>query len=103
MQVDNTSGPPAPAVSPPMPPLASSALPVRAVSISHFPVSLFSRSLLLSLDILLPPQFASIPLSIAGSDSSLAKEGTFLSLFTFLFSNLSFYSSCHLSCYPGLL
>jgi len=55
MQVDDTSGPPAPAVSLPMPPLASSALPAEAVPIFHFLVSLFSRSLLLSLNILLPP------------------------------------------------
>ena len=103
MQVDDTGGPPAPAISPPMPPLPSSAPPARAVPISYFPVSLFSRSLPLLLDILSSPQFASVPPPIAGSDSSLAKEGTFLSFFTFLFSNLSFYSSRRLSCYPGLL
>jgi len=103
MQVDDTSGPPAPAVLPPMPLPPSSALPAGAVPISHFLVSLFSRSLLLLLDILLSPQFASAPLSIAGSDGSLAKEGMFLSLFAFLLSNLSFYSSHRLSCYPGLL
>jgi len=103
MQVDNTGGPPAPAVLPPMPLPPSSALPAEAVPISHFLVSLFSRSLPLPLDILPSPQFASAPPSIAGSDGSLAKEGTFLSLFTFLFSNLSFYSSHRLSRYPGLL
>jgi len=103
MQVDDTGGPPAPAVSPPMPPLPSSALPAGAVPISHFPVSLFSRSLSLPLDILPPPQFASVPPSIAGSDGSLVKEGTFLSLFAFLLSNSLFYSSRHLSRYPGLL
>ena len=54
MQVDDTSGPPAPAVSPTMPPPSSSALPVGAVPISYFPVSLFSRSLPVLLDILLP-------------------------------------------------
>ena len=103
MQVDDTSGPPALAVSPPMPPPPSSAPFTGAVPISHFPVSLFSRSLPLLLNILLSPQFASAPLSITGSDSSLAKEGTFLSLFAFLLSNLFFYSSCRLSRYPGLL
>jgi len=102
MQVDDTGGPFAPAVSPPMPPPSSLALPVGAVPISHFPVSLFSRSLPLPLDILPSPQFASAPPSIAGSDGSFAKEGIFLSLFAFLLSNLSFYSSCHLSRYPGL-
>jgi len=85
----------------PLPP--SLALPAGAVPISHFPVSLFSRSLPLLLDILPSPQFASAPLSIAGSDSSLAKEGMFLSLFAFLLSNLSFYSLCRLLRYPGLL
>jgi len=103
MQVDDTGGPPAPAVLPPMPPPPSSAPPAGAVPISHFPVSLFSRSLLLPLDILPSPQFASAPPSIAGSDSSLAKEGMFLSLFAFLLFNLSFYSSRSLSRYPGLL
>ena len=103
MQVDDTSGPPAPAVSPPMPPLSSLAPSAGTVPISHFPVSLFSRSLPLLLDILPSPQFASAPPSIAGSDGSLSKEGTFFSLFTFLFSNLSFYSSHRLSRYPGLL
>jgi len=103
MQVDNTGGPFAPAVSPSMPPLASSALLMGTIPISHFLVSLFSRLLLLSLDILSPSQFASAPLSITGSDGSLAKEGMFLSLFIFLSSNLSFYSLCRLSCYLGLL
>jgi len=103
MQVDDTGGPPAPAVSPPMPPPLSSALPVGAVPISHFLVSLFSRSLPLLLDILLSLQFASASPSIASSDSSLAKESMFLSLFTFFLSNLSFYSSCRLLRYPGLL
>ena len=103
MQVDNTGGPLAPAVSSPMPPPASLALPVRAIPISHFLVSLLFKSLLLSLDILLPPQFTSAPLSITGSDGSLAKEGMFLLLFAFLPFNLSFYSSYRLSCYPGLL
>ena len=103
MQVDDTGGPPAPAVSPPMPPPPSSAPPAGAVPISHFPVSIFSRSLPLPLDIFLSPQFASAPPSIAGSDGSLAKEGMFLSLFTFLLSNSSFYSSRRLSHYPGLL
>jgi len=55
MQVDDTGGLPAPAVSPPMPPLPSLALSVGAVPISHFLVSLFSRSLSLPLDILPPP------------------------------------------------
>jgi len=86
-----------------MPLLASSAPPVRAVPISHFSVSLFSRSLLLSLDILLSPQFTSASPSIAGSDGSLAKEGTLLLLFVFLLSNLFFYSSRRLSCYLELL
>ena len=103
IQVNDTGGPSAPAVSPPMPPLPSLALPAEAVSISYFLVSLFSRSLPLLLDILLSPQFASAPPSIAGSDSSLAKEGTFLSFFVFLLSNLSFYSSHCLSRYPELL
>ena len=103
MQVDDTSGPPAPTVSPPMPSPPSSALLAGAVPISHFLVSLFSRSLPLLLDILLSPQFAFVPPSIAGSDGSLAKEGTFLSLFAFLLSNLSFYSSRCLSRYSGLL
>jgi len=103
MQVDDTGGPPAPAVSPPMPPPPSLAPPAGTVPISHFPVSLFSRSLLLPLDILPSPQFASAPPSIAGSDGSLAKEGTFLSLFAFLLFNLSFYSSRSLLRYPGLL
>ena len=93
MQVDDTGGPPAPAVSPPMPPPPSSAPPAEAVPISYFLVSLFSRSLPLLLDILLSPQFASAPLSIAGSDGSFAKEGTFLSLFAFLLSNLSFFTA----------
>jgi len=86
-----------------MPPPPSSALPAGAVPISHFPVSLFSRSLSLLLDILPSPQFASAPPSIAGSDGSLAKESTFLSLFAFLLSNSSFYSLRRLSRYPGLL
>jgi len=103
MQVDDTGGSPAPAVLPPMPLPPSSAPPAGAVPISHFPVSLFSRSLPLPLDILLSPQFASAPPSIAGSDSSLAKKGTFLFLFAFLLSNLSFYSSHCLSRYLGLL
>ena len=103
MQVDNTSGPPAPAVSLLMPSPPSSVPSAGAVPISHFLVSLFSRSLPFLLDILLSPQFASVPPSIASSDSSLAKEGTFLSLFAFFLSNLSFYSSCCLSRYPGLL
>ena len=103
MQVDDTGGPPAPAVSPPMSPPPSSAPSAGAILISHFLVSLFFRSLPFLLDILLSSQFASAPPSIAGSDSSLAKEGTFLSLFAFLLSNLSFYSSRRLSRYPGLL
>ena len=103
MQVDNTGGPLAPAVSSPMPPPASLALPVRAIPISHFLVSLLFKSLLLSLDILLPPQFTSAPLSITGSDGSLAKEGMLLFLFSFLLFNLSFYSSYHLPHYLGLL
>ena len=93
MQVDDTGGPPAPAVSPPMSPPPSSAPSAGAIPISHFLVSLFFRSLPFLLDILLSSQFASAPPSIAGSDSSLAKEGTFLSLFAFLLSNLFFYSS----------
>jgi len=55
MQVDDTSGPSAPAVSPTMPLLSSSAPPAGAVPISHFPVSLFSRLLPVLLNILPSP------------------------------------------------
>jgi len=49
MQVDDTSGPPAPVALPPMPPPVSLAPPAEAIPISHFLVGFFSRSSLLSL------------------------------------------------------
>ena len=73
MQVDDTGGPSAPAVSPPMSLPPSSAPSAGAIPISHFPVSLFS-------------QFASVPPSIAGSDSSchdLAKRLSHYLIFLF--------------------
>jgi len=85
MQVDNTSGPPAPDTLPPMPPLTSSALPAGTIPIPYFLVSLLSRSPFLSLTFLLLSQSASAPLSIAGSDGSLSKEGIFS--FSFCFSS----------------
>ena len=42
MQVDDTSGPPAPDTLPPIPPPIPSAPAVGAIPISYFPVSLFS-------------------------------------------------------------
>jgi len=52
MQVDDTSGSPAPDTSSLMPPPTSSAPPAGAIPISHFSVSLFPRSSLLFLTLI---------------------------------------------------
>ena len=103
MQVDDTSGPPAPDTLPPMPPPTSSALAAGTIPISHFPVSLFSRSSLLVLTLI---YFLSLLLHLRPLlvlMVVLLRKVRFSFLFAFLLFNLSFYSLHRLPHYPGLL
>ena len=103
MQVDDTSGPSAPNTLLPIPPLVSLVLSVGAIPISHFLVSLLSRSSLLFLTLIyllslllhLRPLLVLIVI--------LPRKVYFPFFFVFLLSKLFFYSSCRLSHYLGLL
>jgi len=103
MQVDDTGGSPVPNTLSPMPPPVSLALSARAIPISYFPVSLFSRSSLLFLTLI---YFLSLLLHLCPLlvlTAVLPRKVYSPFPFVFLLSKLSFYSSHYLSYYLGLL
>jgi len=103
MQVDDTSGPLAPVTSPPMPPSVFSAPLAGAIPIPHFLVGLFSRSSFLSLTFIYLFSLLLHLRPLLVLTAVLPRKVYFYFPFAFLLSKLSFYSSHHLSCYPGLL
>jgi len=88
MQVDDTGGPPTPNTSPPMLSPTSLAPAVRAIPISYFLVSLFSRSFLLFLTLI---YFLSLLLHLC---SLLALTVVLLRKICFSFFSLFFFLTC---------
>ena len=103
MQVDDTGGPPAPDTLLPMPPPVSSALLAEAIPIPYFLVGFFSRSSLFFLTLIYLLSLLLYLCLLLVLMVVLPRKVYFYFYFAFLLSKLSFYSSHHFSCYPGLL